>query len=540
MTERKSKRQEAEEEARYKAQHSGGEWKDHLNESNKTNGGGFGSHGAWSTRGSAQPGNAADEYLYKDADGNPYLLVTRSDTKAFLQFHLEGTTWKPGKPRGPKIPYWLSELIAAPPEEPVFVTEGEKDADSVVDLKLIATCASEGAGKWTPDLKHWFERKEVVYILEDNDRNGRRHARQVAQNLVGIVKSVHIVSLPNLPDEGDVTDWIEGGGTRAKLLKICAATPPFKDLPVITLIDGKQAEAVFSVMAVISERLELYKRGKPSELVRVEDNGLIVQVTAPWLQTYLDQNIYFAKSYRGLGRPKKDEPMKPVKPAQPMPADCPEKMPQFVIARTSELGVKELDGIITAPTLRGDGSLLIKPGYDEATKLVLVGNQWPEIPAKPTKKQLKAALATLWMPFEKFPFETEFDRGVMLASLLTAPIRRSLPLAPGFSYDAPQAGTGKTLLGKCVLSLTTTGELNILPECNDGEEIRKRILSILRQRTPGILFDNIRGRFKSSAVEMLLTSESFSDRLLGANHMPVFPTNILVLISGNNLQPTGR
>ena len=55
-----------------------------------------------------------------------------------------------------------------------------------MDLEhLIATTTSEGAEKWTSDLDRWFAGR-TVYVLAYNDQVGRKHARQVADNLTGV------------------------------------------------------------------------------------------------------------------------------------------------------------------------------------------------------------------------------------------------------------------------------------------------------------------------------------------------------------------
>jgi len=64
--------------------------------------------------------------------------------------------------------------------------------------------------------------------LQDNDEAGRKHARKVGQNLQQIVEEIRIVSLPGLPDAGDVSDWLELGGTREKLLELSAVAPLFR------------------------------------------------------------------------------------------------------------------------------------------------------------------------------------------------------------------------------------------------------------------------------------------------------------------------
>src|SRR5215475_2908138 len=39
----------------------------------------------------------------------------------------------------------------------VFVVEGEKDADRLASLGLVATCNAGGAGKWCRDFARYFE-----------------------------------------------------------------------------------------------------------------------------------------------------------------------------------------------------------------------------------------------------------------------------------------------------------------------------------------------------------------------------------------------
>jgi hypothetical protein len=169
-------------------------------------------------RDSGRPHHDAGAWIYYDAAGKPYLKVRRFDkpdgSKFYPQYRWEEGQWLKGKPNGPKIPYRLPELLDSDVSEPVYVTEGEKCADAVVGL--IATTASEGAGKWTVDLNEWF-RDRIVYILADNDLPGTRHAEEIAEILTGIAKAVCMINLPGLGVNEDVFDWIKRGGTKEKL-----------------------------------------------------------------------------------------------------------------------------------------------------------------------------------------------------------------------------------------------------------------------------------------------------------------------------------
>jgi hypothetical protein len=84
------------------------------------------------------------KYVYRLADGTPYLQVHRlADKSGFPQYHWDGEKWINGKPKGPKVPYMLPRLIAAGPATPIYVVEGEKDAENLAKIGFVATTNSE-------------------------------------------------------------------------------------------------------------------------------------------------------------------------------------------------------------------------------------------------------------------------------------------------------------------------------------------------------------------------------------------------------------
>jgi hypothetical protein len=163
-------------------------------------------------------------HVYKNADGTPYLQVCRTLAKTFFQNKWNGQMWVTGKPDGPKVPYMLPELLAAPPTAKVHICEGEKDADALVKLGFVATTNSEGAANWTDDLNEYF-RDRHVFIHEDNDDEGRKRVQRIARVLDGIAASVRVIRLPGLPPKGDVSDWLENDPSGARLVKHCDSVP---------------------------------------------------------------------------------------------------------------------------------------------------------------------------------------------------------------------------------------------------------------------------------------------------------------------------
>ena len=122
--------------------------------------------------------------------------------------------------------YRLPELIeAVGAGRRIYVTEGEKDADNVRLQGLDATTASGGAGqKWLPAYSDALKGADVV-ILPDNDQPGETHAHKVATGLMRFAASVRVLRLPNLAPKGDVSDWLQAGGTADKLEALADATP---------------------------------------------------------------------------------------------------------------------------------------------------------------------------------------------------------------------------------------------------------------------------------------------------------------------------
>jgi Protein of unknown function (DUF3631) len=220
------------------------------------------SYASWpvKTNGGGSPFVA--QYIYKQADGTPYLKLCRTAEKQFPQFHWDGSAWKKGKPKGPKIPYRLPELVAAPVTTTVYFCEGEKDADALHALGLVATTCSEGAPNgWRDELVPWFKDRHVV-VPPDNDDAGRRFARKVAKALFSIAASVKVVELPDLKENQDVSDFLARDRAGVKFIQLCKAAPLWE--PNTDCDGGKDETPDDELIAELAAlpRLECAKRRK--------------------------------------------------------------------------------------------------------------------------------------------------------------------------------------------------------------------------------------------------------------------------------------
>lgn len=183
---------------------------------------------------------------YRGAGGELLFQVVRLAPKAFRQRRPDGNGgWVWNLNGVPRVLYRLPELLAAGPAAPVFIVEGEKDADRLAALGLIATTNAGGAGKWRAEYSEALRRRNVV-ILPDNDEPGREHAQAVARALHGIASRVRVVELPGLPAKADVSDWLAAGGTAEELTRLSerAQATPTERRAITVRLSEVEAERV--------------------------------------------------------------------------------------------------------------------------------------------------------------------------------------------------------------------------------------------------------------------------------------------------------
>jgi hypothetical protein len=486
---------------------------------------------------------------YRNRDGSPHRCRLRvrleksEDEKKFPRF-----VWAPPKTARP-ILYGLDQLPAK--GCPLPLVEGESDAHTFWFHEFDAI-AVPGAANYKPDRDDAeLEGYDLIVFFED-DTGGRalikglsksKHRASIRVARLGKIeidgKALKDVSDVHLRARSRFADVVNAAIAAAEPLDELLKRMPELDAgreatedqalaPIgrveIKLAAGEQARITDEALAVIQTHGDLYERG--GALVRLSGET-IIEASEHWLADYLSRRVAFHRlkpdSAGGWTRAE---------------ADPPGWLGKRIDAKAGERGLHELNGVITAPTLRPDGSLLASPGFDVETGLLLLPGQWPCIPEAPTRAELAAAWKTLWSPFSEFPYVGDADRSVAVAAILTALVRRILPLAPAFSFDAPAAGSGKTLLAECIALLCGSAPA-LAPECREEEELRKRLLSFLMEGAPSVLLDNIKGQFKSSALEAFLTATRYADRVLGASNIVSLPTNVLFLISGNNFVPVG-
>lgn len=179
-------------------------------------------------------GNAYLEhrYIYCDEQGEVLYSACRYRLPdGGKRFELESPDgkggWRSGLRGARRVLYRLPELVgSAEKDEPAWIVEGEKNADDLAKLGLIATCNPMGAGgkKWLKEYTPYFADRKC-FVLPDNDDSGRKHAETICKAISEKARVVRVVKLPDLTPSGDVSDWLGARGTLEDLLKLASESP---------------------------------------------------------------------------------------------------------------------------------------------------------------------------------------------------------------------------------------------------------------------------------------------------------------------------
>jgi hypothetical protein len=206
-------------------------------------------------------------------------------------------------------------------------------------------------------------------------------------------------------------------------------------------------------------------------------------------------------------------------------------------------GVREHRGVSSLPLVRADGSILYAAGYDEVTGIEILPHTVAAIPDEVSGTDVKAALRTINEPISLFPWAGKHDHANYLGLMLTPLLRELAP--PPYkmgAFDAPVQGSGKGYLASVLVALFG-GEMDAPPETSPGKldqvELGKKIDSfLLESSAPIYVFDNVRGRFGSTKLAALLTSDTLSPRRLGTSNVSTVANDRLWLVTSNNMALT--
>jgi hypothetical protein len=472
----------------------------------------------------------ADRWLDKKS-GWRVAVAMRNATGAVRDFQLRAiTNLRPAKlslcgaPRPSGTAFGRPDLAAQGGR--IFVAEGMADT--------LALCVAGVVGIGAPGVEKLVGLAELVpagaeaVLCVQNDREGQS-AKGFARLARALEKRcVRVLWLTTPAPHKDPADWLKAVGMvefQAALVgDAVAAKPPVvleeaADRPEFEVRKGEGHKSVAAAVKALAKQPSTFQRdghlvtvaawqAKEDETVRRESGAPIVrEVPAPLLWERLSAAIRWMRFDA-----RKDELV---------PCDPPQTIVSAVLCRGEWPGVRELKGVVTAPVLRPDGSVLDRPGYDAATGLLFApSGPCERVPDRPTRAEALAARDVLLEVVCDFPFAEPAHRSAWLAALLTPFARPALgeSNAPLFLVDGNTRGCGKSRLVDCISIIVTGRSAPRQQFTLNVEELDKRVVAHLLAADPLVLFDNVVGDFGGPVLDKLITAEGwYASRLLGKN-----------------------
>lgn len=268
-------------------------------------------------------------------------------------------------------------------------------------------------------------------------------------------------------------------------------------------------------------------------------NGVLCEIIREARQTFIS-DLENARVYDLLSagakwvRAEKDGGMVTIAP--------PEKVAQIIHARRAHKQVRVLESVTTAPIFLRDGSILQERGYNPEARVFLEPSVFVDVLEEPTRDDARGAVGKFERLVCDFPLLGHADFSSWLAGVLTPLVKAAIDYAPAplFVVSAAVAASGKTKLTN-LASLIVTGEDAEISPYNprDPGEWGKRLTAFVRMASPVRNFDNVNGPIGDEALDRLITSNRWSDRILGGSDAQAMPNATTWWATGNNIEPQG-
>jgi hypothetical protein len=221
----------------------------------------------------------------------------------------------------------------------------------------------------------------------------------------------------------------------------------------------------------------------------------------------------------------------------PAPSDPPMPVASTLTALGDWPNTLPLTGIVEAPTMRPDGTVIDTPGYDPATGLFFDPGRvkFPPVPELPSKKDAEKALALLLDTVSEFPFVSEAAQSVSVSCIMTPLIRPAVATAPLFVFDAPTPGTGKGMNTRIPAWIATGRGPSMLGNWSDSGEDKRRLLAVMLEALQVVVIDNVNETLKSDTLCTILTEGQIRDRVIRSSTTATGKARLTWIATGNNI-----
>lgn len=414
------------------------------------------------------------------------------------------------------------------PSIPLYITEGEKKADALASHGLTSVAVT-GIYNWlgrnkhggkmpSADFEHIAWNDRMVVVAYDNDVLPRHHTRQAVYRLTEVLKGlgakVRWLALPPSDTKMGVDDFFVQGGTVTELtsyviepydkpekLKFAANDPNIanasRELWFYLMDRGLPYYSSDGVLHYITKGADERIRLKPAnprdvrfDLSEYVDFGVFKtdrQGTRTWISHFPNRELTEVMSLK---------------------------------AESFHHIIPEIRGVITSPTYRSDGSLILENGYDPDSRLYADFDVEYEPNFDPTEAEAKEALTyILDEMYGDFPFADESSKAHILALLIQPFVRSMIGKTPIYMVEASMQGSGKTKIADVTQSVYNGVGVSWAAAPKSAEEWSKLITTKISEKASVFGIDNLTDALESDALAGAVTSGRSEGRRLGTNEM---------------------
>lgn len=486
---------------------------------------------------------------YYSASGIPVLAVLRLDRadgavdengkriKTYRPIHTVDGGWKLGDPPGPLPLFNLPAILQS--NSVVFVTEGEKAAQTGGSIGLLCTTTAHGAkSPAKTDLEPL--RGRHVIILRDNDEAGLEYAKVMARlcHAAGAA-SVKIVILPGLPPKGDLADFIGARAgmaiesVRAEVEAAAEATevwspataPDAGGKPTILLPGGPRT--------ITSAGEDLGRLLAPTQRVFIRGGALVTLHVDVDGQPILRQlkPVALASAFESVAN------LARMTPKGPQPDICYDKEANLIGSSAAFRDITPPIRILTrCPVLiERNGQLVQITGYDRESGIMAGGSPV-------TDMSLAEAKELLYELLRDFSFATPADLARALAALITPAmvfgglLKGRPPIDLGEADDS-QAGKGY----RNKIKSRVYGEtMRCIAQKRDGGvgSLEEAFNAALIHGAVFICLENVRGKIDSPAIESFVTEDHYTARCAYHENVDIDPRRVCLSMTSNKADLT--
>jgi hypothetical protein len=195
-----------------------------------------------------------------------------------------------------------------------------------------------------------------------------------------------------------------------------------------------------------------------------------------------------------------------------------------------------VQGVISAPTLRPDGTPLNKLGYDKETGLILVNSPEVEINPRPSRWEAEDAIELLRDLYVETKFQNEGARAAALSLNLSTVLCGAIPNTPIVIVWAPKGGNGKTYLVQIACVLAFGDKAIPMGRTRDANEFEKRLASQFIEGRQLIFLDNHNTILQSDLLCQASTGDMVTIRKFGRlGESFDVPTRAVIAATGNGI-----